>query len=735
MKISKGIISLFLLVFISCFSNKNISFSSKEVTHIGSSFDGKIYAIAYNTGEIKIKGEKNYNTNTKGFVRIVALRFIDENRFVFGDELGRFYLWDAKNKRSSIRLPKRIGKIKSISFSWDTSLKEPNNEIKLATEKIYIGGSRAIIAVSGNNFLKAIESKELNFSIENDDILVEEEGSRIHHLKNNTTYFLSEGHLKKNSSRMLDIDELRNVDVFSVSPDEANLVFSRKGKIYKTDPNIIKSEHECVALEHLAEVSDILFVNNTHIFTVSIDGIIKLWNVKKEQLIATFYYENYVIRDINYSNGKLFIANGGIAPLEIDPYLLILDDFNINDFTNSEHPKHRLSESKKDNGWRQILMAIKKPKNSKIHAFVDDFKIEKKEKYSVKRGKWVEIPQEKGPGKGFEIDDKTLRYRFQLFMDGEYNMRFSLGLDKLRIYKDKIGNIEINEDYFISKEIRFIIGKLGNKVYLLSIAPHVKGLNYNQNDASAFNNLLLTQRNVIVDYTKDKNKKPIRRSVRENNVIKAFNQKNVKTTKSDISSIITGMNTEILDTNSTFMLFISTHGRTSQGSFNLFLKLNDDNNEESEYNFRELIYKILEHVESKNICVIIDACYSGEGILALKDFFKEIEIGMKRKNQKMIILTSSGANQTSSESDSLKLGLFTSFLLEGGSGKADKVNKTKELIPRVTFGELFTYLSNALNEYQDEKKIEEEYQQKPIFLSFPQKGIGEKIPFLFLNQE
>lgn len=89
------------------------------------------------------------------------------------------------------------------------------------------------------------------------------------------------------------------------------------------------------------------------------------------------------------------------------------------------------------------------------------------------------------------------------------------------------------------------------------------------------------------------------------------------------------------------------------------------------------ISRIFNRIRSDRLVFIADSCYSGasggrtigiDGIRAnLSDaFFDRVTSGKGR-----VIISASGANEVSAESDELKQGVFTYYLLEGLKGKAD----------------------------------------------------------------
>lgn len=104
---------------------------------------------------------------------------------------------------------------------------------------------------------------------------------------------------------------------------------------------------------------------------------------------------------------------------------------------------------------------------------------------------------------------------------------------------------------------------------------------------------------------------------------------------------------------------------------------------------------IFRRIKSERIIFIADSCYSGAsggrtinvtGIRAsLSDAFLDRISGGKGT----VIITASGANEVSMESDDFKHGIFTYFLLEGLKGKADVDDDGL-----ITVDELYRYVSD-----------------------------------------
>lgn len=117
------------------------------------------------------------------------------------------------------------------------------------------------------------------------------------------------------------------------------------------------------------------------------------------------------------------------------------------------------------------------------------------------------------------------------------------------------------------------------------------------------------------------------------------------------------------------------------------------------------ISRIFNRIRSDRLLFVADSCYSGasggrtigiDGIRAnLSDAFLDRVTGGKGR----VVISASGANEVSSESDRLKQGIFTYYLLEGLKGAADT---DKDNV--VTVDEAFQFVSdhvpNATNQEQ-----------------------------------
>ena len=124
------------------------------------------------------------------------------------------------------------------------------------------------------------------------------------------------------------------------------------------------------------------------------------------------------------------------------------------------------------------------------------------------------------------------------------------------------------------------------------------------------------------------------------------------------------------------------------------------------FNFKlthEEINSIMEESNARFRFTIADACHSGS---AVSDFGGDKELMMKTlyptfssKNQEQAILMSSKSEETSLESQGLRQGVFSHFLIRGMKGEADK---NKDNI--VTIKELYEYIYENVKEYTGDKQ-------------------------------
>jgi hypothetical protein len=109
------------------------------------------------------------------------------------------------------------------------------------------------------------------------------------------------------------------------------------------------------------------------------------------------------------------------------------------------------------------------------------------------------------------------------------------------------------------------------------------------------------------------------------------------------------------------------------------------------------ISKIFSRIQAERLVFIADSCYSGASggrtidISGIRATISEAFLDRIAGGKGRVIMTASGANEVSAESDSLKQGVFTHYLVEGLEGKADA---DKDGV--VTVDEAYQYVSEAV---------------------------------------
>ncbi|MGD8765215.1 MAG: caspase family protein [Desulfobacteraceae bacterium] len=213
---------------------------------------------------------------------------------------------------------------------------------------------------------------------------------------------------------------------------------------------------------------------------------------------------------------------------------------------------------------------------------------------------------------------------------------------------------------------------------------NVRNLKYAVNDARAFYSILVNQNHVP-----------------EENVILLTNQ------QANLRNLRRAMGTQLkkrAGQDDMVIIFFAGHGATEKDvtspdgdgleKYLLPVDAELDDIYTSALPMREIGH-IFRRIKSERIIFIADSCYSGAsggrtinvtGIRAsLSDAFLDRISGGKGT----VIITASGANEVSMESDEFKHGIFTYFLLEGLKGKADV-----DADGLITVDELYRYVSD-----------------------------------------
>src|SRR5262245_53034721 len=114
---------------------------------------------------------------------------------------------------------------------------------------------------------------------------------------------------------------------------------------------------------------------------------------------------------------------------------------------------------------------------------------------------------------------------------------------------------------------------------------------------------------------------------------------------------------------------------------------------------KELETILYARIVSERVVLITDACYSGAAVgrtfatVARRATISEAFLARLARAKGRLVLTASGANEVSEESESLGHGVFTYYLLEGLRGRADLDGDGV-----VTAEEIFSYLAKRVPE-------------------------------------
>jgi len=195
---------------------------------------------------------------------------------------------------------------------------------------------------------------------------------------------------------------------------------------------------------------------------------------------------------------------------------------------------------------------------------------------------------------------------------------------------------------------------------------NVRNLKYAVNDAQAFYNLLvkqnqIPQENVIILIDQQASLRNLRRAL--------GTQLKKRAGKEDM-----------------VIIFFAGHGATEKdasspdgdGMEKYLLPVDAELNDiyTSAIPMREISH-IFRRIKSERIIFIADACYSGASggrtvnVSGIRSSLSEAFLDRVVSGKGTIIITASGANEVSMESEEFKHGIFTYFLLEGLKGKAD----------------------------------------------------------------
>jgi hypothetical protein len=134
----------------------------------------------------------------------------------------------------------------------------------------------------------------------------------------------------------------------------------------------------------------------------------------------------------------------------------------------------------------------------------------------------------------------------------------------------------------------------------------------------------------------------------------------------------------------------------------------------------EEISRLFSRIRSDRLVFIVDTCYSGASggrTISVADIRAGISDGFLDRitgGKGKIILTASGANEVSAESDELQHGIFTHFLIKGLQGQADSDGDGL-----ITVDEVYTYVSKLVPQAtnQEQHPVKKGIVEGPLVLS------------------
>ncbi len=134
----------------------------------------------------------------------------------------------------------------------------------------------------------------------------------------------------------------------------------------------------------------------------------------------------------------------------------------------------------------------------------------------------------------------------------------------------------------------------------------------------------------------------------------------------------------------------------------------------------EEISRLFSRIRSDRLVFIVDTCYSGASggrTISVADLRAGISDGFLDRitgGKGKIILTASGANEVSAESDELQHGIFTHFFIKGLQGQADSDGDGL-----ITVDEIYTYVSKQVPQAtnQEQHPVKKGIVEGPLVLS------------------
>jgi hypothetical protein len=238
------------------------------------------------------------------------------------------------------------------------------------------------------------------------------------------------------------------------------------------------------------------------------------------------------------------------------------------------------------------------------------------------------------------------------------------------------------------KEISLTRIELRRNIWALVVGineyQNIRNLKYAVNDARAFYDLLVNQNQIP-----------------QENVILLTNQ------QANLRNLRRAMGTQLkkrAGKEDMVIIFFAGHGATEKDvtspdgdgleKYLLPVDAELDDIYTSAIPMREIGH-IFRRIKSERIIFIADSCYSGASggrtinVTGIRSSLSDAFLDRISGGKGTVIITASGANEVSMESDEFKHGVFTYFLLEGLKGKADVDDDGL-----ITVDELYRYVSD-----------------------------------------
>jgi hypothetical protein len=289
-------------------------------------------------------------------------------------------------------------------------------------------------------------------------------------------------------------------------------------------------------------------------------------------------------------------------------------------------------------------------------------------------------PIEKITGRGIKITSGPLPKR----LDFDQAVTLEKGINELKIRAVDSEGLVAEKTIIVHKEeSRKNVWAVVIGINAYSQAPHLK---YALNDAKAFHQYLIKENGIPAE-----------------NVTLLLDQ---EATLAKLRSVLGTQIKNKAGKDDMVILYFAGHGATEKDVTSLdgdglekyLLPFDADPKDlyASALPMREISH-IFNRIRAERLVFIVDSCYSGAGggrTIAFSDMRANIsETFLERivQGRGTILLSASGANEVSAEDDKLKHGIFTYFLLEGLSGKADTDGDGV-----ITVDEIYAYVSKLV---------------------------------------